>query len=328
MAGGSEASCRALCELVIFLVSPEWRASEWCVAEFLLAKNLNKRIVGVIVDPIPLEKLPTEMTAEWQLVDLTAGKRDHKVTVTPPPGNKTETVAFAEDGLERLRIGLMQAGLDARYFAWPPENDPERAPYRGLEPLQAEDAGIFFGRDGPTIVGLDLLRGLREAAPPRLLQVFERVLGLGEDQDFPPQPGCWIEHDRFIKDRLQLTPLRVLPGKLQAQRASFEVGQNRYLRLKFGERLLELVVGELFPGASSSVAQGLQAGHDGTHCVARCDLCRDLRGGLFRQPPVHVFPRSDPCSAGGGRPGERQGDRDRGRRWGHAGCLACAGKGG
>ena len=107
------------CELVIFLVSPEWRASEWCVAEFLLAKNLNKRIVGVIVDPIPLEKLPTEMTAEWQLVDLTAGKRDHKVTVTPPPGNKTETVAFAEDGLERLRIGLMQAGLDARYFAWP-----------------------------------------------------------------------------------------------------------------------------------------------------------------------------------------------------------------
>ena len=68
----------------------------------------------------------TEMTAEWQLVDLTAGKRDHKVTVRPPPGDKTETVAFAEDGLERLRIGLMQAGLDARYFAWPPENDPER----------------------------------------------------------------------------------------------------------------------------------------------------------------------------------------------------------
>ena len=65
------------------------------------------------------------MTAEWQLVDLTAGKRDHKVTVTPPPGDKTATVAFAEDGLERLRIGLMQAGLDARYFAWPPEDDPE-----------------------------------------------------------------------------------------------------------------------------------------------------------------------------------------------------------
>ena len=160
------------CEVVIFLVSPAWRASEWCVAEFLLAKQMNKRIVGVIVDPIPLRNLPAEMTAEWQLVDLTAGKRNHEVIVTLPPGNKTVTVAFAENGLERLRIGLMQAGLDARYFAWPPEDDPNRAPYRGLRPLEAEDAGIFFGREGPTVVGLDLLRGLREAAPPRLLVIL------------------------------------------------------------------------------------------------------------------------------------------------------------
>ena len=160
------------CELVIFLVSPEWAASKWCLAEFLLAKSLNKRVFGVIVEPTPFSDLPTEMTAEWQLVDLTAGKRDHKVTVRPPPGDKTETVAFAEAGLERLRIGLMQAGLDARYFAWPPENDPDRAPYRGLEPLEAEDAGIFFGREGPTILGLDLLRGLREAAPPRLVVIL------------------------------------------------------------------------------------------------------------------------------------------------------------
>ncbi len=41
------------CELVIFLVSPEWAASKWCLAEFLLAKNLNKRIFGVIVEPTP-----------------------------------------------------------------------------------------------------------------------------------------------------------------------------------------------------------------------------------------------------------------------------------
>jgi hypothetical protein len=70
------------------------------------------------------------MTAEWQLVDLTAGTRDHQTTVRPPPGDKTVTVAFAENGLDGLRIGLMQAGLDARYFAWPPEGDPNRAPYR------------------------------------------------------------------------------------------------------------------------------------------------------------------------------------------------------
>jgi len=71
------------CELVIFLVSPAWAASKWCLAEFLLAKNLNKRIFGVIVEPTPLADLPVEMTAEWQLVDLTAGTRDHTVTVKP-----------------------------------------------------------------------------------------------------------------------------------------------------------------------------------------------------------------------------------------------------
>jgi formylglycine-generating enzyme required for sulfatase activity len=160
------------CELVIFLVSPEWAASKWCLAEFLLAKNLNKRIFGVTVEPTPLADLPVEMTAEWQLVDLTAGKRDHKTAVTPPPGHETFTVAFAKIGLDRLRIGLMQAGLDPRYFVWPPESDLERAPYRGLQPLDAEDAGIFFGRDGPIVVGLDLLRGLREAPPPRLLVIL------------------------------------------------------------------------------------------------------------------------------------------------------------
>ncbi len=28
-----------LCEIVIFLVSPVWAASKWCLAEFLLAKS-------------------------------------------------------------------------------------------------------------------------------------------------------------------------------------------------------------------------------------------------------------------------------------------------
>ena len=35
--------------LVIFLVSPAWRAWEWCVAEFLLAKNMNKRIHSPVI---------------------------------------------------------------------------------------------------------------------------------------------------------------------------------------------------------------------------------------------------------------------------------------
>jgi formylglycine-generating enzyme required for sulfatase activity len=160
------------CELAILLISPGWVASKWCLAEFLLAKSLNKRIFGVIVAPTPLTDLPSELTAEWQLADLTAGALDRQITITLPPGDRTATVAFAQRGLDYLRAGLQQAGLDARYFAWPPESDLQRSPYRGLRPLDTEDAGIFFGRAAPVVKALEHLRGLRDAPAPRLLVIL------------------------------------------------------------------------------------------------------------------------------------------------------------
>jgi WD40 repeat protein len=160
------------CEVVVFLVSPAWAASKWCLAEFLLAKQMNKRILGVIVEPTPFAELPAELTAEWQIVDLTAGPRHYETNVTPQPGTEPIRVTFADDGLRRLKIGLVEAGLDPKYFNWPPPDDPDRAPYRGLRPLEAKDAGIFFGRDGPIVLGLDLIRGLRDAGPPRLLVIL------------------------------------------------------------------------------------------------------------------------------------------------------------
>lgn len=162
------------CELVIFIVSPDWAASTWCKAEFLLTKHGSnpKAILPVIVVPTPFSALPGEMTAEYQSVDLTAGARSVAFTVTLPPGDKTATVAFSEEGLQRLKIGVERSGVDAKHFAWPPASDPERPPYLGLRPLEAEDAGIFFGRDAPVIEALDRLRGLREGAPPRLLVIL------------------------------------------------------------------------------------------------------------------------------------------------------------
>jgi hypothetical protein len=71
-------------------------------------------------------------------------------------------VNFSAEGLARLKSGLQRAGLDPRFFAWPPKHDPNRPPYRGLLPLEAEDAGIFFGRDAPIVEALDRLRGLRQ----------------------------------------------------------------------------------------------------------------------------------------------------------------------
>jgi formylglycine-generating enzyme required for sulfatase activity len=159
------------CEMVVFLISPVWAASKWCLAEFLLAKSLNKQVFAVIVEPTPFSELPTEMTAEWQITDLTTGARDFHATVTLP-GGKTTDVALGTEGLDRLRNGLVQSGLDPKHFVWPPADDPDRSPYRGLPPLEADDAGIFFGREAAVIDALDRLRGLRETPPPRLLVIL------------------------------------------------------------------------------------------------------------------------------------------------------------
>src|SRR5690242_14024690 len=58
------------CEAVIFLISKAWLKSKWCIAEFLLAKQLNKKIFGVLIEAVPIDDVPVEMSAEWQLCDL------------------------------------------------------------------------------------------------------------------------------------------------------------------------------------------------------------------------------------------------------------------
>lgn len=162
------------CELVIFLISPEWAASDWCKAEFLMTKHGSrpKAILPVLIRPTPFSSLPAEMTAEYQIVDLTAGSSWVSAEVTVPTTGVTETVSFTEEGLRRLKVGLERSGIDAGYFEWPPANDPNRPPYRGLLPLEAEDAGIFFGRDALIIAALDLLRQQSEANAPRMVVIL------------------------------------------------------------------------------------------------------------------------------------------------------------
>ncbi len=146
------------CEVVLFLVSKRWLASDWCQKEFVLAHRLNKRLFGVLIEDIPVADLPAMLTGSWQLVSLASG-RDHVMIRAVSPGAQNEEhVTFSRDGLTRLRLGLERAGLDPLFFAWPPDDDPKRPPYRGLLPLEAEDAGIFFGREAPIIEALDCVR--------------------------------------------------------------------------------------------------------------------------------------------------------------------------
>ena len=159
------------CEAVLFLVSRAWLTSRWCLREFHLAAKLNKRMFGVLIEETPITDLPAEVTATWQLVDLASGS-DHRMFQATLPNGDEAHVTFSKSGLARLKAGLTKAGLDARFFVWPPEGDPDRPPYRGLKPLESDDAGIFFGREAPTIEALDRIRGLSDAAPPRFLVVL------------------------------------------------------------------------------------------------------------------------------------------------------------
>jgi formylglycine-generating enzyme required for sulfatase activity len=160
------------CEAVLFLVSKAWIASGWCRKELNLAHRLNKRLFGVLIEDLTVEEIPKDLSGDWQVVRLASG-RDHVMLHAVVPITHEEIhVTFSQEGMQRLKHGLEQAGLNPKYFAWPPPSDPNRPPYRGLRPLEAEDAGIFFGRDGAIVEVLDRLRGLRETTPPRLLVIL------------------------------------------------------------------------------------------------------------------------------------------------------------
>jgi WD40 repeat protein len=190
------------CEAVLFLVSPAWLASRWCLAEFLLAKTLHKRIFGLVIAPVALERLPLEMTGEWQLCDLTGGDQARGFDV--PAAGGTVTIAFSDAGLGLLRRGLARAGLDGRSFPWPPQDDKRRAPYRGLKALEPQDAAIFFGRDAQIVRGMDQLRGLAEGGIGAVMVVLG-ASGAGKSSFL--RAGLW---PRLARADTEFLPLPVV----------------------------------------------------------------------------------------------------------------------
>ncbi len=136
------------CQAVIFLISQNWLASEWCKIEFELARKLNKIPFILIIDDLDIDKLDKRYTRDnWQIVNLYSGHDHGQVEVVELPDGQLGHVSFSQSGLKKLERGLLNAGLKNDFFTWPPANEPNRPPYPGLSPLQEADAGIFFGRD-------------------------------------------------------------------------------------------------------------------------------------------------------------------------------------
>ena len=85
------------CEAVLFLVSKAWLDSGWCRKELNLAHRLNKRLFGLLIEDLPVDELPEELTGVWQIVRL-AG-RDHVMLRTVLPITHEEAhVTFSTEG--------------------------------------------------------------------------------------------------------------------------------------------------------------------------------------------------------------------------------------
>ncbi|SNY80635.1 WD40 repeat [Nocardia amikacinitolerans] len=151
------------CEAVICLLSDHWDASHECKTEYRSAETLGKPIFAVRLQPAK----GRDITSEWQRCDLFGAGPHTSISVDDGP-----PVEFRTEGLLRLRDGLRAAGIGADTFAWPPPDDPDRAPYRGWQPLEAVDAAVYFGRDAQIGRALTAIRALRNTGVGQLFVVL------------------------------------------------------------------------------------------------------------------------------------------------------------
>jgi tetratricopeptide (TPR) repeat protein len=198
----------ARCEAVVFLVSRNWLNAERRRSKYELARKLNKRIFIALIEKLSISDLPRHLKDGHQTVSLAPGE-DNRVFRVVRPGAQTERDAvFSVEGLGQLKAWLSQAGVDPRFFRWPPESESDRAPFRGFEPLETADAGVFFGRNEAMIEALDVLRGMAAAAPPRIVVVLG-ASGVGKSSFL--RAGLW---PRLARDDRHFLPLPVIrPGR-------------------------------------------------------------------------------------------------------------------
>ena len=216
------------CEIVLVLISPAWRDSKWCLAEFLQAKQLGKTIVGVIVEPTPIETLLKELTAEWQLCDLQSGVEQQTFHVFQDQIVPPTEVSLSAAGLAGLKQGLQKVGLDPLVFPWPPAHDPERVPYRGLKALEAEDAAVFFGREAPLIRAMDTLRRMEDGG-----ERFFVILGAsGSGKSSFMRAGLWPRLKRDDRHFLTLPVIRPERSAVTGQNGLLESLEKAFREYK------------------------------------------------------------------------------------------------
>ncbi|WP_157900640.1 TIR domain-containing protein [Mycobacterium rhizamassiliense] len=143
---------KSRCEHFICLLSQNWADSTECNVEYRTAEGLGKRILVARLEDLG----HNDITSAWQHCDLFAGGECSDIEVPGGP-----PVRFNTEALTSIMDAVDGNGTGPRQFVWPPRTDPGRAPYRGWEPFEEIDAGVFFGRDAVIERGLDALLGMR-----------------------------------------------------------------------------------------------------------------------------------------------------------------------
>ncbi|SCY62143.1 WD40 repeat [Nitrosospira sp. Nl5] len=156
-------------QALLCLTSADWISSSECVAEYRTAENFNVPILVAQIGQFDV----TDKTREWQGVRLFGEGSVTEISLGP----KEPPVHFLADGLARIRLGLLDARISGTLpetFPWPPTDtrEQDRDPYRGLEPLDVIDAGIYFGRDAEILQGLAELEKLRLAGDTPLFVIL------------------------------------------------------------------------------------------------------------------------------------------------------------
>jgi hypothetical protein len=164
---------------VIFLASTTSVLSRWCFAELSLARSLGRPVFPLRLDGDAW----LELLADVQWADLTD----------------------EEAGYTKLWAGLRRERLNpVDSFSW----DPNRTPYPGLEPFDARDAAVFFGRDQEIARLVDLLQPTLRYGAGR----FVAIIGpSGSGKSSLLRAGLLPRLERFPERWVVLPPL--LPGR-------------------------------------------------------------------------------------------------------------------
>jgi WD40 repeat protein len=210
----------ARCEAVVCLLSQSWENSRECQVEYRTAENLGKQIFPARLEPEPPDG--SSITAEWQRCDLFGG--DHQTAVDIGDGNPP--VQFATDGLMRLRDGIRGAGISAESFVWPPKGGEDRSPYRGWYPFEEVDAGVFFGRDGAIVKGMDALRAMRREGKNLLVILGPSGAGKSSFLRAGLLPRLRREDRRFLVLDVVRPEREVLTGTSGLANAIFNTRKN------------------------------------------------------------------------------------------------------